>query len=316
MSRMDEYLMAIITGENEDLPEPRSGFEREFYEAAKKGLGGASSWNELTDRPFGETTVTGDTLTWDGNTEGLYSVGDNDTILLCRISEAAPTVEEYSCTIGVGEESLTWTSAEAPVEIIATGVQLINQVVSTIIVSEEAVGVDLDGLIIEKAGVYVMSTISPEIYSLTVKGCTDFLATQINTIPKKYLPDILYADSVADYIVETGCVDGWVYEYWKSGKTVARGAFEVELKPNTTVSISDNYYVCQDTFIVSVPTGISIQDKEITKVLGQTIEGFGVDGLIISTEVNGRDVHVFYISRTLEDVSAKVNFEFVWEVTG
>jgi len=36
--------------------------------------GGASSWNDLTDKPFWEVTETIEPITWDGNTEGLVEV--------------------------------------------------------------------------------------------------------------------------------------------------------------------------------------------------------------------------------------------------
>lgn len=50
MSRLGRYVNAILTGNNENLPEPRSETERELYEAAMKGMSGGV--------PFGETTVT------------------------------------------------------------------------------------------------------------------------------------------------------------------------------------------------------------------------------------------------------------------
>lgn len=63
MSRMEEYVEAIITGDNDDLPAPRSEREREFYEAAKRGLGGGGTggdcdWNIMKNKPFGEETGT------------------------------------------------------------------------------------------------------------------------------------------------------------------------------------------------------------------------------------------------------------------
>ena len=42
------------------------------------------------DTAFGESTVMGDTLTWDGNTEGLYCVAD---MFYC-VSDAIPTLED------------------------------------------------------------------------------------------------------------------------------------------------------------------------------------------------------------------------------
>lgn len=55
----------------------------------------APSWNDLEDKPFGETTETTsfDTLTWDGNTDGHYSQ-TYDTTTYCKISDNLPTNEE------------------------------------------------------------------------------------------------------------------------------------------------------------------------------------------------------------------------------
>lgn len=38
------------------------------------GSGGVSSWNDLTDKPFGEVVETIEPITWDGNAEGLLEV--------------------------------------------------------------------------------------------------------------------------------------------------------------------------------------------------------------------------------------------------
>ena len=69
-------------------------------------VGGASSWNDLTDKPFGEEVVKGDTLTWDGNIEGLPNAME---MVFC-VSDVVPTMEDLSlggkATVkGLGEVS-------------------------------------------------------------------------------------------------------------------------------------------------------------------------------------------------------------------
>ena len=54
----------------------------------------SGSWNDLEDRPFGETTavVGGDTLTWDGNTEGLVNVLDQQF----KVSDVVPVLSDFA----------------------------------------------------------------------------------------------------------------------------------------------------------------------------------------------------------------------------
>lgn len=62
----------------------------------KKALGlggGASSWNDLTDKPFGETVVDIQ-ITWDGETDGLIE-GLSTTIgRTYKVSDLTPTTDE------------------------------------------------------------------------------------------------------------------------------------------------------------------------------------------------------------------------------
>ena len=50
----------------------------------------AGSWNDLTDKPFGEEATYGDTLTWDGNTDGLTNFQD----YLYKVSDLTPSLED------------------------------------------------------------------------------------------------------------------------------------------------------------------------------------------------------------------------------
>ena len=55
------------------------GFDENGNAVAQEPSGGVSNWNELQGKPV--VTVGGDTLTWDGNTEGLVSAGP-----FCKVS--------------------------------------------------------------------------------------------------------------------------------------------------------------------------------------------------------------------------------------
>ena len=62
---------------------------RDMYSEKKSGICNP-------DLPFGETTVMGDTLTWDGNTEGL-EIGDIgiEDVEGYLVTDAVPTFEEF-----------------------------------------------------------------------------------------------------------------------------------------------------------------------------------------------------------------------------
>lgn len=199
MSRMDEYLMAIITGENEDLPEPRSSTEREFYEAAKKGFGGggASSWNDLADKPFYETTVMGDTLTWDGDTSKVETIDPTGSgqLLLCLISDTVPTSSDFAngAKIVFGSGTKLELTADEILPI-GNGV-LAESEFNFVIVSNDntTVTVPYAGITLTvtfpKKGVYFgMAVGSGYTRSLTITGYTGFKTTKIKALDVKYLP--------------------------------------------------------------------------------------------------------------------------------
>ena len=94
-----EFTKTILNGVRDWIDDNYiSSNEQTFTEEekiqARKNIGAVStedhvhSWNSLPDKPFGETV--GDTLTWDGNTEGLVSAN----VYLYKISDATPANDE------------------------------------------------------------------------------------------------------------------------------------------------------------------------------------------------------------------------------
>lgn len=61
---------------------------------ARENIGAVSTWEELPDKPFGEIDNTSDVLTWDGNTEGLYSFEERG-IAYYRVSDAILTLADF-----------------------------------------------------------------------------------------------------------------------------------------------------------------------------------------------------------------------------
>lgn len=179
----------------------------------KETSGGVSSWNDLTDKPFGETIVQGDTMTWDGNTEGRVVVDLTEQmgvpIRYVHISDTVPTLADF--VNGSVETSLVdgeLNTIELTSEEISsrhTGNAIALDSFSVVLVDNAMVDVDVLGItiIFPKAGVYAsevdtssLGGMKVQSYSLQIPGYTGFTKTEIKPIDTKYLPGavVLYAD--------------------------------------------------------------------------------------------------------------------------
>ena len=139
-------------------------------------------WDKIDDKPFGETTVGGDTLTWDGNTEGLVNM-ECDGLILYKISDATPSYADVSDGITVsfaGEELATSSFIDS-----GLGILVDSDSVSIWIVHESAVGVDIDGFIPPETGFYVTGEWADMALTFTINGYTGFPTTKLK---KEYLP--------------------------------------------------------------------------------------------------------------------------------
>lgn len=153
----------------------------EHSHAGGGGGGGVSSWNDLTDKPFGESTVMGDTLTWDGNTDGLYSVMD----MFYHVSDAVPTLEELQQGGSMIANGETVPFVADSVLDMGTGVILLNEMVLVVSVANA----DFQGVPIEKAGVYFPYVEGAMVATaLTVNNYTNFVGTVITPLDRKFLP--------------------------------------------------------------------------------------------------------------------------------
>ena len=151
---------------------------------------------EKIDTAFGETTVMGDTLTWDGNTEGLDSALD----MLYRVSDVTPSLEV--CQSGgivktfdatTGNYTFDFT-AENVIDAASVGTGT-NCIVIQIegspifIATADGASVTMDGMtaIFEKAGIYFPKLEGSYVTSITINGYTGFETTEIETIDPKYI---------------------------------------------------------------------------------------------------------------------------------
>lgn len=135
-----------------------------------------------------ESIGSGDTLTWDGNTEGLVSVDD----MFYKVSDVALSLDDFSngCLVKLyntssGGESIN----EYSFSDVATSTENSNGVISVssvISVSPEQVGIEYDGFVFPESGIYFGYVPDvARIASLTIPGYTGFVKKQINP---KYLP--------------------------------------------------------------------------------------------------------------------------------
>jgi hypothetical protein len=150
--------------------------------------GGASSWNDLTDKPFGETVVHGDTLTWDGNTDGRETFMGT----YWKVSDTVPTLAD--CTNGVNMTTNGGQTATIPYEALQPAYDGAGFVGCDYFMFIPEDGFVLGDMTIPEAGVYLFLTgegTDNEVYiaSLTIPGYTSFERTEIKKLDAKYLPD-------------------------------------------------------------------------------------------------------------------------------
>lgn len=150
-------------------------------------------------------TVGGDTLTWDGNTDGRELVPLEANVYFCHVSDAVPTLEDIAGgTSGTVYYNQDGVEGEAQIPIsgfqLADGcIMLVDGDDSTagVVVSESVVGTDLEGWVFNRAGLYLMIVNMPTLFtypsSLTINGYTGFPATKLKEeyIPVDYIKQLI-----------------------------------------------------------------------------------------------------------------------------
>lgn len=128
-------------------------------------------------------TEGGDTLTWDGNTEGLVSAID---ALYYKVSEAIPTMDDFAdggtviLSNGIGSP---FTGEDAKVFFEDDGFAALGEYV--LIVPSD--NYTLDDVTIAEKGVYFITSGGVYVSSLTITGYTGFGE---KTLKPEYLPEI------------------------------------------------------------------------------------------------------------------------------
>jgi hypothetical protein len=236
----------------------------------KLGAGGASSWNDLTDKPFYETVVGGDTLTWDGNTEGLTSVNFYSDSAY-KVSDAVFSTED--CVNGVN------SSLKLPDRVIQEECVIFNNggvsfaqcagFPAVFSVPPECVGVDINDITFPEAGTYLMKTPYYHCSSLSIPGFGGF--PSIKPIDTKFLPEPLQfgeTEVMGDTLTWDGNTEGLM-------RVEDEGGFLVLYKvSNATPSIED--FASGASYDATGPDG----NPDTTELTANDIESL-IDGIIL-----------------------------------
>lgn len=195
LTREEQYL-AYLSGTGTALPEPITRNERYLYNLCKNGTGGAKTWSDLGESPTG-----GDTLEWDGNTEGKTVIDMSDTVdrIFFKVSDATPTEDDFTNgATGIFQPD----GIEVPIDIFipfADGCYFLSDLFALVIPTDnfsaenEEVGLTITAA---EKGVYFAKSDGVAFYSsLTIPNFTGF--PSVNKVPEEYLPgaNILVADS-------------------------------------------------------------------------------------------------------------------------
>lgn len=218
---------------------------------------------------FGETTIYGDTLTWDGKTDGLVSVVIDEGAGFCKVSDSVITKE--NCANGF---SLTFFGETIPLDgetaqsfFFDDGFMFTEYI--AVVPFNNYFFEDM-GLTFPEAGVYFVYADGACTSELVIPGFTAFAKTEVTKINKKFLPEMLIkmtvnftqnenGDWVSDktyaeveeaiangYTVDSVAYDGMLYRYMP---LVVRGTIGVffcsalvldGVVTHTTVTLNEN----------------------------------------------------------------------------
>lgn len=143
------------------------------------GTNNEVSWNELLDKPFGE--VSGDTLTWDGNTDGLTAVAN-----FVLISDKSFTLSDLTDGITITDSAgNVYSYAASDFNTIVDGV-IVDSGFNIVSVSDIGAGVDANGIVFSEAGTYITTHFGGNYVTITVPGFTEYIS--VKKIDKKYIP--------------------------------------------------------------------------------------------------------------------------------
>ena len=195
-------------------------------------------------------TGDGDTLTWDGNTEGLVSV-DAGTFQFYKISSAIPTMDNFvngaSIVVTDGEIRETGTFNSDEVIALADGI-ISTESLAFVVIADEAVGVDVDGLVFSEAGVYFFYAPGIPLYpaSLTIPGYTGF---KVDSIPVPTTAEVGQTIVVTE-VDDNGKPTAWECADLPSGGS---GGSAFPTTPQLNITVEEEVTTIHQTELDGVP---------------------------------------------------------------
>lgn len=231
--------------------------------------GGASSWNDLTDKPFGLEYIGGDTLTVDFADiirqveEGTLPLVGNAFI---KVSDTILKTDDFAggCFLEILGQSYYIPPEEIPDmidELTPNSFAFWDGILS---VGKQDVGVDFDeGLVFNEAGLYMAVLAEEGIFTLTLPNFNGFVSEQLKLIDEKYIPHqkYIYTNDMKD-----GC---YLYEDPELTKKLGYADLPKSTDFNIAVVVGGAHYVYMKPLYVT-SEGFNIS------------EGFGIVGAMNS----------------------------------
>ena len=207
--------------------------------------GGVTCWSDLTDKPFGEKTVMGDTLTWDGNTEGRTKVFVDEYQDFVYVSDNIPTIEDLQNAVTMvskcGDRTETWklepdwiVDHDDYIDVDGTFITKMDNVTVSVFEGNREVT-------LPKAGIYFwwVHGDGEWLESLTINGYNGFPRTEITPLPNKYL-DIVETVGNGDTLTWDGSTDGLLVIRDTDDRTYAKVSDILPNDPSVIKNISYN----------------------------------------------------------------------------
>lgn len=167
-----------------------------FTDEEKDEFVGVTSWNDLTDKPFGEETTTvyePFSLTWDGNTEGLTHFANrvfkiSDLVLTDeQIKTAQVTLSTGSTTLLANSWSMMASTGDITEDYTSWG--------HTCVFVRKS-GVKAHGFTYPEPGIYSENYRGYYVESLAISAPVEQTKTVVKKLDMKYLPDNVGGASV------------------------------------------------------------------------------------------------------------------------
>ena len=230
---------------------------------------------------FGETVVGGDTLTWDGNTDGLVNVSG----YFFKISDITPTLEDVNkggtCACILVDGTI-FVEGQFEVTSPFDGIIMCDlDGMAIIIVHENAVGIDLDGIAFPEAGIYCIKSEGFSV-RITINGYNGFPCTVVSTLDSKFLPE--HSHSWNSLSNKPFGDTAFVVDYDPDGKTLYGTMHHVKFY--NYLAVAELYALCK-AGKATIEVVIEADGEVTTKTAKMEPLGhyfYGIDGEVMFTQ--------------------------------